>query len=194
MKTALFYDTETTGFPTKQAIGHSSQPYIVQLAACLVDLESKDIISTIDVIIRPGVPIPEQTTAVHGINDDIAKRFGISAQRALHTFLSLWAKSDVRVAHNEQFDAKLIRIAIARSSKDNREISDKWIDGEAICTMQLANPLTALEGSIGNKSPNLSDACRILMDREIENAHSAMPDVLACIDLYFHCVEQEKAA
>lgn len=38
MKTALFYDTETTGLPLSE---HPDQPHIVQLAAILVDLDTR---------------------------------------------------------------------------------------------------------------------------------------------------------
>ena len=46
MNTAIFFDTETTGLPLfKEHSEHPSQPHIVQLAACLVDLDTRKTIA-----------------------------------------------------------------------------------------------------------------------------------------------------
>ena len=60
MTIAAVYDTETTGLPDFKAPSESEhQPHIVQLACALVDLDSRQITESMDVIIRPdGWKIP----------------------------------------------------------------------------------------------------------------------------------------
>lgn len=42
MNTALFYDCETQGIPLfKEPSEHPEQPHIVQVAACLVDVDTR---------------------------------------------------------------------------------------------------------------------------------------------------------
>lgn len=191
MQLGLFYDTETTGLPRREPLSHPDQPRIVQLAACLVDLDTKTTISSMDVIIDPEKPIGAVATQVHGISTAKAQLLGITSRSAINLFVQLWRKASVRIAHNQQFDETLVAIALAELVGMQAPLYADWLDGKTVCTMQLANPLTAAEGSIGSKWPKLSEACQILMKREIVNAHSAMPDVLACMDLYFYCMERE---
>lgn len=57
MNPAIVYDCETTGIPLfEQPSEDPRQPHIVQLAACLVDLDTRDTIASIDVIVRPRRP------------------------------------------------------------------------------------------------------------------------------------------
>jgi len=187
-KTALFYDTETTGLPLwKEPSNSEGQPHIVQLAACLVDLPNQKTIASMDVIIDNGILIPGETSDIHGITTEKAAQFGVTAGSALNMFLGLWRNSEVRVAHNQNFDARLIRIALARHFNQASDVHDAWKTGQSLCTMRMANPYTKAEGSIGGKRPKLSEALDILMGKKLEDAHSAMPDVLGCMDLYFHC-------
>lgn len=189
-KTALFYDTETTGIPFwKEPSGDPKQPKIVQLAACLVDLESKKVMASMDVIIDHQIDIPVETSDIHGITSSIAEQYGVSPEQALNMFIGLWLQSDARIAHNETFDRRLVRIALAQSDAygESDAIHEAWKKGTSICTMRMSNPYTKAEGSIGAKWPKLSEALDILMGKQLEDAHSAMPDVLGCMDLYFHC-------
>lgn len=119
MKTAIFYDTETTGLPDFKAPSEAEhQPHIVQLAALLVDLDTRETLHTIDVIIRPdGWSIPEESSAVHGITQEHALEVGISEASAITEFMDLWA-GRLRIAHNEQFDARIVRIALMRFLAD----------------------------------------------------------------------------
>ena len=71
----LFYDTETTGLPLyKEPSEHPDQPHIVQLAAALVDSETRKIVSSMDFIINPSTyEIPEEMTAIHRISTEYAR-------------------------------------------------------------------------------------------------------------------------
>jgi len=54
MNIALAFDTETTGLPLfKEPSEHPDQPHIVQLAAVLVDLDTRRELASMDVIVKP---------------------------------------------------------------------------------------------------------------------------------------------
>ncbi len=189
---ALFYDTETSGLPLfNEPSEDPRQPHIVQLGARLVDLGSRKIISTIDVTCRPvGWTIPEEVAEVHGISTEHAEMVGVSESVALCLFLEMWRRSDVRIAHNESFDARIIRIAQHRF--DDRD-AEAWKGSTAECTAKLATPIMKLPptakmkaaGRTHAKMANLAEAYRFFTGREIENAHSALADVDACMAVYF---------
>ena len=200
MNLALFYDTETTGLPDFKAPSEAAhQPHIVQLAALLVDLDTRQTIQSMDVIVRPhGWTIPDEVAAVHGITTEHAADVGIPERLAVEMFMDLWNNRN-RVAHNEQFDARILRIALMRHqgnifhSPSGKSVPDIWKEGRAECTARMATPICALPptdkmkavGRFNHKTPNLGEAYRHFTGNDLQNAHSAMADVLACRDVYF---------
>lgn len=192
MNLKLFFDTETTGLPDFKAPSESAhQPHIVQLAALLVDMDTRETIQSMDVICRPdGWTIPDEVAAVHGITTEHAAEVGIPEHLAVSMFMELWA-GRARVAHNEQFDARIVRIALMRFHSE--EAADIWKSGPTECTARLATPICALPptekmkavGRFHHKTPNLGEAYRHFTGKGLENAHSAMADVMACRDVYF---------
>ena len=192
MRLAVFFDTETTGLPL---FNHPSedprQPHIVQLAACLVDMDTRNTVASMDVIIQPdGWTIPDEVAAIHGITTEHATEVGIPAKLAIQMFLE-FAIGRVRIAHNEQFDARMVRIALLRHF--STDAADEWRDGAAECTQLLATPIvkappTAKMLAAGRnhfKSANLGEAVLHFTGKPLENAHSAMADVQNCMAVYF---------
>lgn len=208
MKTILFYDTETTGLPDFKAPSEAPhQPHIVQLAALLVDADTRNTIASMDVISRPdGWTIPGDVAAVHGITTEHAAAVGIPEKLAVEMFMALWAgPGRTRIAHNEQFDARILRIALKRFLDRAGEvlpISDEWKSAPAECTARMATPICQIPptakmvraGFNKFKTANLGEAYRHFMGRELENAHSAMADVMACRDIYFAMKDLQKEA
>ena len=192
MKLAIFYDTETTGLPLfSEPSEHPGQPHIVQLAACLVDLDTRNTIASMDVIIQPdGWTIPDEVAAIHGITTEHAAAVGVPAKLALQLFLNL-AMGRKRIAHNEQFDARLVRIALLRHF--NADVADEWKAGKSECTQILATPIvkappTAKMKAAGRhhfKSANLGESVLHFTGKPLENAHSAMADVQGCMAVFF---------
>ena len=209
MNLALFYDTETTGLPDFKAPSESAhQPHIVQLAALLMDMDTRETIQSMDVIVRPnGWAIPDEVAAVHGITTEHAKAVGIPERLAVEMFMELW-NSRNRVAHNEQFDARILRIALMRHQGDifhspsGKSVPDIWKEGRAECTARMATPICQIPptakmvkaGFIKFKTPNLSEAYRHFTGGELQNAHSAIADVMACRDVYFEILNRSKSA
>ena len=193
MTYALFYDTETSSLPIwEKPSEHPDQPHIVQLAARLVDLESRDTISSIDVIIKPdGWTIPDDIAEIHGITTEKAHDLGVPESTALDMFMQLWGQRE-RIAHNESFDARIVRIAQHRFNRNESEI-DAWKSGQIQCTARLATPIVKCPptpkmiaaGRKHHKTANLCEAYAFFTGNQLANAHSAMVDVQACMTVYF---------
>lgn len=192
MNLALVYDTETSGLPLfKDPSDHPGQPHIVQLAAALVDEDTQQTLASMDVTIKPeGWEIPADVAAIHGITTEKALAYGIAEQTAVRMFFALWSKAQVRVAHNEPFDARIIRIALKRFFP---KAAEQWAEGPNYCTVSHSTkicklPPTAKMVAAGRhhfKTPSLAEAYKALGFGELVGAHSAAVDVEACRKIYF---------
>lgn len=206
---ALFYDTETTGLPLfNEPSEDPRQPHIVQLGALLVDLDTRKVHASLDLIIHPSsyepnpYVIPEDVAKIHGITTEHAEAVGVPAYAALNAFFSLHRRADVRIGHNEQFDARMVRIACHRHGDlGGIPHPDEWKAGDAECTQILATPILKLPptqkmldaGRRHHKSANLREAYAHFVSPEEFSAHSAIADATACMKVYF-AIKERKAA
>lgn len=205
MKPILIYDTETNGLPLwDKPSEHPGQPHITQLAAELFDPESGRTLAFMDMLVEPqGWKIPEELEKLTGITNDIAMRFGQPVSRVLGSFMHMWKRADVRVAHNESFDARMVRIELFRQLDHDATTHDEWKKGPAFCTQSnsttiLNLPPTAKMVAAGRnhaKSPNLGEAYQFFTGKKLEGAHNAAVDLAACKAVYFGILNhQTKAA
>lgn len=192
MNRVVFYDTETTGLPLfKQPSEHPDQPHIVQLGACLVDIDTRKVLSTIDVMCKPdGWLIPDEVAAIHGITTEMAGDLGVPESLAVEMLLDLVGER-TRIGHNEPFDARVVRIACMRHFEPSQ--ADAWKDGDAECTALLATPILKIPptdrmksaGFTKFKTANLREAMLHFTGKPLENAHSALADVHGCMSVWF---------
>ncbi len=195
MSKIIFYDTETTGLPDwKTPSGGDNQPHIVQIGALLVDVETREVVDTLDVIVKPkGWLIPQEMTDIHGITTEQALDVGIYEMDALEQFLELCGDHPL-VAHNRTFDKRIIRIATKRYS--DQATIEAWADNKERheCTMLMANKIMKLKqkGSNRAKYPTLEEAYEYFTGEKLEYAHNATVDAQACMEIYFIMKEQEK--
>ncbi|KZZ72440.1 DNA polymerase III subunit epsilon [Oleiphilus sp. HI0130] len=195
MNTVLFYDTETTGLPIwKERSSDPAQPHLVQLGAILCDADTKEVLQAIDLIIKPdGWEIPEEVAEIHGITTEKALSVGVSEKQAVDIFLQMRGDA-LRVAHNKTFDQRLIRIALSRYDFSD-QVRDVWAEKEDhLCTMLMSKPVLQLEprGRFGWKPPKLEEAYKHFTGKELKNAHTAMADARACMDIYFAMIDQQQ--
>lgn len=183
MKPILFLDVETSGLPLwREPSGDPRQPHLVEVAALLVDPQTREIIETLHNIVQPeGWTIPEDVVAIHGITTERALVEGEPEADTLNALLALHGQCEFRVAHNETFDARMVRIACKRFLGD--EVADAWMEAPSDCTARATRPLVALPR---NKMPTLGEAYHHLFGERLEGAHSAMVDVRACMRIFFH--------
>ena len=185
----LFFDTETTGFAKdKVPLDHPSQPHLLQLAAWLDD-DGGNVRGAVNLLIAVGdIIIPDGAFAVHGISNQVANDFGVSPLTTLGIFHGLVSRADTIVAHNIDFDMKIMKIAYTRLDKLARFTADIQSKPQ-FCTKVAATDLCKLPspyGRGGYKWPTLDEAYRILVNAEgFSGAHDAMNDVMACRSLYY---------
>jgi len=174
------FDTETNGIPDwKTPSNDPAQPHIVTLAALKVDEETLEIKDRLDLIVKPdGWYWDEDCEAFkkHGITMEYAMEHGIPEADAVNQFIEFWAGCDYRIAYNTTFDNRIIRIALKRY---HPELVDIWKDGPYKCTSLLAQKNLKL-----SKRPKLEAAYLTYTGKELEGAHNAMNDTMACLDVY----------
>lgn len=173
----LFFDTETTGLPRNweaPVTDLNNWPRIVQLAFLLFDNNGK-MISNGDFIIKPdGFSIPADATQIHGISTEIATREEKSLSTVLKELYYLISQAEVLVAHNMNFDEKIVGAEFLRVGMPN-PIPNKRI----ICTMESSTNFCAIVGLNGYKWPTLSELHFKLFRTGFEEAHNAKIDISA---------------
>jgi len=194
MSAVLVYDVETTGIVKFELPSEDpSQPRVVQLAAELFDDETGRVLQSLNAIILPdGWIVPDDVAAIHGISTDLAQSVGIAMDHILPVFVQMWGRADHRVAHNEAFDMRMIRIELFRHPGFGASVADQWKAAPAFCTQAKSTPILNLPptermlaaGRKHAKSPNLGEAYEFFTGRKLVDAHDAAVDVAACKAIY----------
>lgn len=147
----------------------------------------------LDVTIKPdGWVIPRECSDIHGITTEYAHDVGIPEQVATVMMTNLSFVADKRIAHNESFDSRIMRIALSRFF-GNDSVLEKWKLAPTECTMRASTPIVNLPPSPGKstpKWPSLSEAYQFFTGQPLKDAHNAMVDVDACIKCYFAMQDQ----
>lgn len=186
---ALIFDTETTGLPLwKEPSDHPGQPHIIDLAVELWDGE--DLVESLSCLIKPGIPIPADMTAIHGITDEMVEAEGWAKADAVNDFMKLAGKADVIVGHQVRFDLRMMRIDASRA------IGTKWDNPLPVfCTAgsSMKHVRVPRADGKGIKMPTLGEAYQHFFGEEFVDAHRAKPDCEASRRIYFHLMNMEKA-
>jgi DNA polymerase III subunit epsilon len=118
MKRAIYYDTETTG--VKPQVDR-----IVEIAAYDPVMDK-----TFEMFVNPGIPIPEEAAAIHGITDEMVKEApGFNVVGV--AFQEFCSGDTVLIAHNnDNFDRHFLKEEYTRSGLEYPEFemldSLKW--------------------------------------------------------------------
>lgn len=193
----LVYDTETTSLVlSKEKPSHPDQPHLVELG-CILFNDKNEECAQVGVIVKPdGFTIPESAAAVHGITTEMALQLGIPLIIALAIFSNLAKIATRHVAHNIDFDIKVMMAEFHRMGKPFPPLN-------ARCTKDMAEPITRLpptermiEKNMGHKfkSPKLVECTQFLFGEEIVGAHSALADAKACARVFFELERRVNAA
>jgi len=155
----VFFDLETTGI-------NIATDRIVELSYLKIEPNGNESSKTMK--INPTIPIPPETTAIHGITDDDVKD--------APTFLSI-AKSlardiegcDLAGYNSNKFDIPLLAEEFLRADVDIDMTKRKFIDVQVIFHKMEQRTLGA--------------AYKFYCDRDLENAHSAEADTKATYEI-----------
>ena len=104
--TFVAFDTETTGL---LALSH----YIVELAAVKFRLES-DETEQFQELVKPGIPMPEEVIAIHGISDEMVSDASSIAE-VLPSFIEFCGPDSILIAHNAPFDISFVAQELKRN-------------------------------------------------------------------------------
>ena len=191
MKTALFYDFETDGLiEFKKPSNDPVQPHITQMAAVLAtdDGKVKAILST---LIKPdGWETPQVTIDLNGITTEICDEWGIPLKTAYSAFMAMWRKADFRVAHNQPFDARILRIAQHRLEVKETAM-DAWKNGPSVCTMSIgAMYVKRVHPDRPEARIKLSRLYEFLFSVTPKEQHQALADCKTMMRCYFKLLEE----
>lgn len=188
------YDSETTGLPDwKQPSEAEHQPHLTDLCYLLFSKEG-ELIESMDALIRPdGWVIPKDVEELTGLSTDFLTINGIPEREALAMFGRINKQADVRVAHNAQFDERIMRIGISRYF--GKAVADRFKEKPIYCTANATKNIVKcpptekmLNSRFKNtfKTPNMQEALSFFCPGEvIGQAHRARPDALACAKVFF---------
>jgi len=155
----IFFDLETTGI-------NIATDRIIELSYLKIDLNGNEISKTM--LINPAIPIPPESTAIHGITDEDVKD--------APTFLSI-AKSlaremegcDLAGYNSIKFDIPLLAEEFLRADVDIDLTKRKFIDVQVIFHKMEQRTLGA--------------AYKFYCNRDLDNAHSAEADTRATFEI-----------
>jgi DNA polymerase III epsilon subunit-like protein len=179
----FFFDTETNGLPRNYKAPVTdlrNWPRLVQLAWLLTDAMGNEVTAA-EYLVKPdGFIIPSEAVQVHGITTEKAQREGIALQIVLAEAVANIQRASVLVAHNMQFDEKILGAELLRLGQPNLVASK-----ERRCTMQAATNFCRIPGPYGYKWPTLPELHQKLFKKPFAGEHQALNDVHACSRCFF---------
>src|SRR5699024_1693571 len=114
----------------------------------------------------------------------------MSEAAVLKQFLDLCGRASLLVAHNTEFDDLIIKAALYRfGTVDDQALYESR---KMFCTMKESRDVIGLSpsgrmlrsGEAGYKNPSLQEAYNFFTGKTIKNAHRAVDDALAALEVY----------
>jgi DNA polymerase-3 subunit epsilon len=155
-----FFDIESTGL-------HVIRDRIVQLAIIKYPANGGDPIERCE-LINPGIPIAEEAIKVHGITPEVVRNKPSFAQLAADLF-DFIGDADLCGYNSNRFDIPLLVEEFARAGLHFDLRNRRMIDVQRIFYKMEPRTLKA--------------AVKFYCDREFEDAHDALEDVRATVDV-----------
>ena len=177
---AVIFDVETTGLPKQRNASLDDTelwPYIVQISWIVIDIIDGEIISIQDHIIKlpEDVIIPEDSTKIHGITNEMMLASGKDIKYILTEFQNDINQSEIIVAHNISFDEAVIGVESIRNLGFNLFDSYKR---NRYCTMKRSRKLC-------KKWAKLSFLHEKLFNQVPNNLHNSLIDVFVCYRCFY---------
>ena len=184
------FDTETTGLPDnyKAPITDlNNWPRLVQIAWTKADGNGA-VISEDCYIVKPdGFIIPKEASDIHGITHERAMAEGVPLTGVMAKFAHIIGTSQKIVAHNINFDKKIMGAEFIRT-----DIAHELFNRELICTMLASTNHCKLPGKFGGyKWPKLMELYKFLFGEGFEGAHDGRSDASACARCFWELVKRE---
>ena len=155
----VFFDLETTGIDI-------SKDRIVEISYVKVFPNGKEESKTLR--INPGMPIPPESTAIHGITDDDVKN--CPTFKAIAKSLAAEIEGcDLAGYNSNRFDIPLLAEEFLRADVNIDLSRRKFVDGQTIFHKVEQRTLSA--------------AYKLYCNKTLENAHTAAADTMATYEV-----------
>ncbi len=155
----VFFDLETTGVNT-------ATDRIVQISMIKVFPDGKE--EKYNYFVNPGMPIPAEATAIHGITDDMVKDKPMFPEIAPE-IANIINGSDLAGYNSNRFDIPLLAEELLRAEVDVDFSKIKFVDVQNIFYKKEPRTLVA--------------AYQFYCQKDLENAHSSDADTLATYEV-----------
>jgi DNA polymerase-3 subunit epsilon len=186
----LFFDCETNGLPKDYRASYTdvdNWPRVTELAWILAD-DQRQVLSSGSHLIKPdGWTIPKEKFFIdNGHTTERSMSEGVDIGPVLEAFIAAKLEATTLVAHNLNFDHRIVWAEIIRSGRTPRSGMEK------ICTMLHGTSTAKIPASRGSgyKWPKLEELHNCLFNKGFEGAHGALADVQACMDCFFELVKR----
>lgn len=161
------FDTETTGLIKNRTLPMDRQPSIIEWYSCVADLEHGEIITELDLMIKPPGSVSDEITRITGLDD------AMLADKPMFPAVAdqIWAAihgSARMAAHNASFDMEMAELEFERLGK-----TIHW-PRRPLCTVEATVPLK------GHRL-TLQALHEHLFGERFPNAHRAKNDVMALL-------------
>ncbi len=158
-KPIIFFDLETTGTD-------AAKDRIIDMA--LVKLMPDGTRESFIKRVNPGIPIPAETTAIHGITDEDVKDSPTFKQVA-HNLYEWMKNCDLGGYNSARFDLPMLAEEFLRAG-----INVDFTERHMVDVQQIFFKM---------ESRTLSAAYAFYCNKQMENAHNAEADILATIEV-----------
>ena len=199
----LVFDTETTGLPETKIINPITLhqwPHIVQFSYVIYDSSLNNIVESKDYIVKlpESILIPEDSTKIHGITNDMSRSRGVPLNLILDEFFSYLREGvDKLIGHNIEFDINAIKVSLLRLincdslTKEQlkkykhdlhyitnyNNLSCTMKDSIKFCNIQLIDK----NGKPRLKYPKLIELHEKLFNKSPTNLHNSFNDILVTL-------------
>lgn len=200
----LVFDTETSGlWPRNTDITqkNASYPYIVQLSFIIFDFKENTVVKSYNTYIKDlkNVDFNGDAFRVTGITKEQCDN-GVSIVEAINEFHKYYLQVKHVVAHNLNFDKKMIQLEVIRNfeAMNMKSINDPWIlfndtfndlwGIQQHCTMEKGKHICniMIKGKYGDfkKNPKLIELYQKLFNETPTNLHDSIVDCMVCLKCY----------
>ena len=199
----LVFDTETTGLPETKIINPITLhqwPHIVQFSYVIYDSSLNNIVESKNYIVKlpESILIPEDSTKIHGITNDISTTRGVPLNLILDEFFSYLREGvDKLIGHNIEFDINAIKVSLLRLincvSLTKEQVKKYKYDLHYItnytnisCTMKDSIKFCNINfidknGKQRLKYPKLIELHEKLFNKSPTNLHNSFNDILVTL-------------
>lgn len=188
MEKFLFFDVETNGLPKNYKADlteFDNWPRVVQLAFALYDISGALIYETCHMIKPDNWEIPNEEFFIrNNLTTERCQKEGEVIDKVLEKFIAAISDADLLVAHNLNFDHKIISVEMLR-----KELAAE--KKPKFCTMIGTVEYCQMPGKYGLKWPKLEELYMKVFSEPMTNSHDALGDITATAKCFFELYKND---